>query len=175
MRLFSTVLFLASVGVPTFGQTFGEITGEVTDSSGSNVAGAAVTVTNKATNAVRSVPTNDSGIYTFPSLLPGVYDVKVAKAGFRSVTRTDVRLEVQQAARLDFVLQVGQVTEVIEVVGGAPLLVTETATLGTVVEQKRIEELPLNGRNYLQLVALAPNMNLGFSISGDVEGRQGGL
>jgi len=130
MRADATLLLFAALCVPVLGQTFGEITGEVKDSSGANVPNAVVSVTNKGTNAVRSVFSNDAGMYSFPSLLPGLYDVKVNKEGFRSLTRADVRLEVQQTARLDFTLQVGQVSEVIEVGGGAPLLATENATPG---------------------------------------------
>ncbi|MCX6621807.1 MAG: carboxypeptidase-like regulatory domain-containing protein, partial [Acidobacteria bacterium] len=163
------------IAITAFAQTSGSIAGEVKDSTGLTVQGAIVTVTSKETNAARTVVTNEAGIYSFPSLLPGGYEVSVKKEGFRGVTRSGITLQVQQSARLDFDLQVGQVTEVVEVTGGAPLLSTDNATVGTVIENKRIVELPLNGRNYLQLVALAPNMNVGFAISGDVEGRQGGL
>ncbi|MFN0169032.1 MAG: carboxypeptidase regulatory-like domain-containing protein [Bryobacteraceae bacterium] len=175
MRLIMLMLVvLLAAALPTVAQTFGEITGVVSDSSGALIPGATATVTNKATNASRTTTSNESGVYSFPSLLPGVYDIKVTRDGFRSVSRTDITLEVQQTARLDFALQLGQVSEVIEVTGGAPLLATENATVGTVVENKRIVELPLNGRNFLQLVALAPNMNLGFAVTGDANGRQGG-
>ncbi len=109
-------------------QTFGEITGEIRDSSGGAIANAAVTVTNQATGGARTSSSNPVGVYTFPSLPPGVYDLKVTAAGFQVVTRRDVELQVQQTARIDFSLQVGEVTQTVEITGGAPLLTTEDAT-----------------------------------------------
>jgi hypothetical protein len=158
-----------------FGQTFGSIGGETRDSSGAVVAGATVTVTNAGTNATRTVTSNDAGGYYFPSLPPGTYTVKVEKPGFKAVVRNQIELQVQLNARVDFELQVGQVSESIEVRAEAALLVSDNATVGTVIENKRIVELPLNGRNYLQLVALAPNVSYGFSGQGQAGARQGGI
>jgi len=156
------------------GQTSGEIAGEVRDPSGSVIAGADVKAVNKATGAERTAATNGAGLYNFPGLQPGVYDVTVAKSGFQTMSRTDLTLQVQQTARVDFALQLGQTTQVVEVTGGAALLTTETATVGTVIENKRIVELPLNGRNFLQLVSLAPNVSSGFSDNATAGARQGG-
>jgi len=100
--------------------------------------------------------------------------VKVEAQGFQSEERTGVQLQVQQTARIDFQLHVGQISEVIEVTGGAPLLTTENATVGSVIENKRIVELPLNGRNFLQLVSLSPNVSFGFGSNSTATGRQGG-
>src|SRR6202790_760698 len=158
-----------------FGQTFGSIDGETRDSSGAVVTGVTVSATNNGTNAVRTAVTNDAGVYSFPSLAPGTYTLRAEKPGFRAVIRNQVELEVQQAARVDFELQVGQVSESIEVRSDAPLLATDDATVGTVIENKRIVELPLNGRNYLQLVSLAPNVSTGFSGQGQASARQGGI
>jgi hypothetical protein len=171
--LFLLVLALA-VAMPASGQTFGQITGLVTDSSGGVVIGAAVTVTNPQTSLARTENTNSSGLYTFPNLLPGVYDVKVAAQGFQSAIRNSVELQVQQVARLDFQLKVGSITEAVEVTGGAPLLTTENATLGTVIDNQRIVELPLNGRNFIQLIALSPNVNASYADGGTAASRQGG-
>ena len=135
-----------------FGQTFGSIGGETRDSSGAIAAGVTVTVVNTGTNATRTGATNDAGEYFFPSLPPGIYTVKAEKAGFKRVVRNQIELQVQFAARIDFELPIGQVSESIEVQADAALLVTDNATVGTVIENKRIVELPLNGRNYLQLV-----------------------
>ena len=146
-------------GHAAFGQTFGSIGGDTRDSTGAVVAGAVVTAINVGTNASRNVVTNEAGAYSFPSLPPGTYTVKVEKAGFKTVIRNQIELQVQLAARVDFELQIGQVSESIEVRADAALLVTENATVGTVIENKRIVELPLNGRNYLQLVSLAPNVS----------------
>src|SRR5260221_5252008 len=158
-----------------FGQTLGSISGETRDSSGAIVAGAAVTVVNSGTNATRTVATNEAGEYAFPSLPPGTYSVKVEKTGFKSIVRNQIELQVQLAARIDFELQIGQVSESIEVRADAALLVTDNSTVGTVIENKRIVELPLNGRNYLQLVSLAPNVSTGFSGQGQAGNRQGGI
>src|SRR5262249_925017 len=109
-------------------------------------------------------------VYAIPSLQPAVYNLKVEMPGFRTLIRNDLELEVQQTARVDFTMQVGQVNEVIEVSGTGTLLTTEDATVGTVIENKRIVELPLNGRNFLQLVSLSPNVTFlsgnRISISG---------
>src|SRR5437667_9397187 len=173
-RLFvlACLLLVAQLG---FGQTFGSISGETRDSSGAIVAGAVVTVVNSGTNATRTVATNEAGEYAFPSLLPGMYSVKVERTGFKTVVRNQIELQVQLAARVDFELQIGQVSESIEVRADATLMVTDNATVGTVIENKRITELPLNGRNYLQLVSLAPNVSTGFSSQGQAGARQGGI
>ena len=166
--------FFCLVGFQSWAQTQGEITGEVTDASGGTVVGAVVTVTNPQTNFTRGATTNTVGNYVFPALLPGVYTVRVGAKGFQTEIRSGVELQVQQTARIDFQLRVGAVAETIEVVGGAPLLNTENATVGTVIENKRIVELPLNGRNFLQLVALSPNVNASFASAGQAGSRQGG-
>ncbi len=174
MRIIGVVLMAAlAISVPALGQTFGEITGEIKDSSGAVVAGAAVTATNKATNATRTVTSNAAGVYSVPSLPPGAYSLKVEMQGFRAVTR-DIELQVQQTARIDVTLQVGTVTEVVEVSAGAALLTTENATVGTVIDNRRIVELPLNGRNFLQMVSLSPNVSFGFGNAGQAQARQGG-
>ncbi len=152
----------------------GEITGTVTDASGAVVGGATVTVTNPGTNASRQVKTNTAGVYDLPALTPGRYNLKVEMTGFTTQVRSDIDLQVGQVARLDFPLQVGSVTETIEVTGGAPVLETETTAIGTVVENRRIEELPLNGRNYLQLTSLIPGATTNGPPSAQGQGRMGG-
>ena len=156
-----------------FGQTFGEITGHVADPSGAAVATVAVTVTNSNTNAARVTTTSATGDYALPSLPPGNYVVRIEKAGFKSET-SRVEVAVQQTLRLDFTLQVGQVSESVEVSAQTVQLQSENATVGTVIENKRIIELPLNGRNYLQLVSLAPNVTTLSPNAGQAGSRQGG-
>ena len=160
------VCFAFLLALPAICQTFGEITGTVKDPSGAAISGATITVTNINTNANRQSISNDAGVYAFPSLPPASYTVKVEKAGFKSVNRTGIVLEVQQSARLDFTLPVGEVSQSIEVSAQAALLSSQNATVGTVIENKRIVDLPLNGRNYLQLVSLAPNVSFGFPSAG---------
>src|SRR5437764_3240413 len=172
--LLRTLVLGAGLALPSLGQTFGQITGEVTDSSGAVVVGATVTVTNPQTNFTRTATTNNAGNYAFPALLPGVYNVRAEMQGFQSELRSGVELQVQQVARMDFQFRVGAVNETVEVAGGAPLLATENATVGTVIDNQRIVELPLNGRNFLQLVALSPNVNASFADGGAATSRQGG-
>ncbi|HVH70131.1 MAG TPA: carboxypeptidase-like regulatory domain-containing protein, partial [Candidatus Dormibacteraeota bacterium] len=173
-RTLYLLLVLLLACLPACAQTVGEITGEIKDSSDAVIPGAVVTATNQATNAVRTAISNDAGVYGFPALQPGVYNLRVEKQGFRAVTQSEVSLQVQQTLRIDFTLQLGQVTQTIEVAAPTPLLATENATVGTVIENKRIVELPLNGRNYLQLVALSPNVSAEFAGPGQSGARQGG-
>jgi hypothetical protein len=135
-----------------------EVSGSVTDATGGVVAGATVTITNAATNIQRTLTTNSSGVYDAPALPPGGYSLKVSMPGFKTDVRNGIQLQVDQLARIDFSLQVGNVSETLEVQAAAPTLDTENATVGTVIENKRIEELPLNGRNYLQLASLTPGV-----------------
>ena len=155
-------------------QTSGEITGEVKDPSGAVAANAPVTATNTATNVARATVTNPAGIYSFPDLSPGTYQVKVAVPGFETVVKTGIELQVQQTARIDFTLAVGQATQTIEVSASGELLTTENATVGTVIEEKRITELPLNGRNFFSLVALSPGVTTNFQPAAQAANRQGG-
>jgi hypothetical protein len=155
------------------GQNFGEITGTVTDQSGAVMVGSTITITSAATNQVRRVVTNENGAYSAPYLVPGVYNVAVTNPGFKSADRPGVDLQVGAVARINFVLEVGEATQHVEVTAGAPLLSTESTALGTVIENRRIVELPLNGRNYLQLVALSPNVTTEGGAGGS-SGLQGG-
>ena len=167
------VLF-AMAAVPSFSQTFGEITGRITDSSGAAAPEATVGLTNVSTNAVRQTTSNQTGDYSFPSLPPGAYTLKVERQGFKTEQVNDVQVQVQQTVRLDFTLQVGQITESVVVSASAVALQAENATVGTVIDNKRIVELPLNGRNYLQLVALTPNVTTLSPPAGQAGSRQGG-
>jgi hypothetical protein len=171
--MLALILFCGAVGM-ALAQTFGTITGDVTDATAAVVPGATVTIRNVDTNATRTVMTNADGLYSVPLLPPGIYDIRVEKEGFRGAARSAMELQVQQTARVDFTLAVGQVSETLDVAGQAALLNTEDATVGTVIEEKRIVELPLNGRNFLQLVSLSPNVTSGFSSQGQATVRQGG-
>ena len=169
--LISTALL---VNFCAFAQTGGDITGRVTDPTGSAVPGAAIALTSTATNAVRQTESNGDGLYTFAALPPGVYNLKVEHPGFKVANTTNVELQVQQTVRLDFTLQLGQVSETIEVSASAAMLQAENATVGMVIDNKVIVELPLNGRQYLNLVTLSPNVNNLAPPSGQANGRQGG-
>jgi hypothetical protein len=171
-KLFAFALIFS--GLPLFAQTFGEITGRVTDPSGAGVPDSTITLTNTSTNAVRQTQSGSDGIYSFPSLPPGIYNVRTEHAGFKSAMSNNVEVQVQQSVRLDLTLEVGQTSESIEVSAAADLLQSENATVGTVVETKSITELPLNGREYLNLVTLAPNVSNLAPASGQAQSRQGG-
>ena len=168
-------LLLLLAGGALYAQTFGSIAGEVSDPTGAAAAGVSITATNEGTGATRSLVTNDAGIYNFPSLAPGTYTLRAERLGFRTIVRQQIELHVQQAARIDLALEVGEVIESVQVQADAALLATDNATVGTVIDNKRIVELPLNGRNYLQLVSLAPNVSTGFSGQGQAAARQGGI
>jgi hypothetical protein len=158
---------------PCFAQTLGTISGEVKDSTGGLLPGVTVTVVNKATNATRNTTSNEVGLFDFPALPPGLYTVKTELEGFRPASR-DLELQVQQTARVNFSLELGAISEMATVTGVSPLVETSNATIGTVIENRRIVELPLNGRNYLQLVALSPNVSAEFAGPGQAGDRQGG-
>ena len=134
------------------------ITGEVRDPSGAVVPGATVTVTNVGTNISVTTVTNDRGSYTVPSLRPGDYSVTAEAPGFAKTVRSGVTLQVAQVARVDVTLQAGQVSETVQVTGASPLLETQTSSRGSVIDQRKIVELPLNGRDYNQLALLSPGV-----------------
>ena len=161
-RLALLTALLCAALLIAFAQTGGQITGVVNDPSGALIPNASVTVTNTATNVARSTQTNSAGLYSFPDMPPGVYDVKVSMAGFDTVTKAGIEVQVQAVVRADFALAVGQATQTIEVAANGALLSTENATVGTVIEEQRIMDLPLNGRSYFSLVALSPNVTTGF-------------
>ena len=138
----------------------GEITGTVKDQAGAAVAGATVTVTHLATNRSRAVVTTGEGVYTAASLVPGEYRIDVSSAGFKQIQRTRIRLSTGETARVDFSLSVGEIREQVTVTGDSPMVRAETASLGTVVEQEQVVQLPLNGRSFITLASLAPGVAL---------------
>ena len=117
------------------------------DSSNAAVAGAKVTATDVSTNLVHPTVSDTSGVYVLTLLPPGDYTITIEAPGFRKLVQTGVALQINQQAKLDFTLQLGQVSETMQVTGQAPLLQSESSSLGTVVNQKLVNELPLNGRN----------------------------
>jgi hypothetical protein len=138
----------------------GEITGIVTDSTGDAVPGATVTVTDMRTSLQRVAVSTDDGVYTAASLPPGEYRLDVELPGFTPVRREGVRLSTGEKARIDVELGVGGVEERVTVVGDAPVVRVETASLGTAVEHEQVVQLPLNGRLFIMLAAIAPGVAL---------------
>src|SRR5437899_10974247 len=136
--------------------TYGAVTGSVTDPSGAAITDAKVTLTNLGTAETRTQPTNADGLYSFVNLIPGNYKIDIEKPGFKHITRTPVVVEVQQSAKIDVTLPVGQANETVEVTSETPLLQYETSSLGQVVEQRKANELTLHGRNIYNLITLSP-------------------
>ena len=134
------------------------IAGIVTDASGSVIPNANVTVTQPATGLIRKATTNDSGEYVVAQLGPGLYEVKVETQGFQKGIAKEINLAIAQRERVDFALTVGVVSEQVEVAARAELAETESASLGQLIERRVIQDLPLNGRNYLNLGALSPGV-----------------
>jgi hypothetical protein len=174
-RLVLILALAISIASPVCAQTpTGEISGVVSDQAGSVVAGVRVLLTNIATNAIREVQTNDSGLYAFPSIPPGIYILKIEKQGFRAVERKNIEVLVGSANRIDVGLEVGEMASIVEITGGAPVLQSENAAIGTVIENRSIVELPLNGRNYLQLTSLIPGATTNGPSSSQGKQRMGG-
>jgi len=146
---------LLSLVPAAFGQT-ATVTGIISDPAGMAVPGAEVVITNVETGVKKPATTNELGYYTIPLLNPGNYTLATHKSGFKSTERKGVTLEVAQIARLDIALQVGDVVESVTVVGEAPLLSSESATIGQVIGNKKMLDLPLNGRTFTQLATLVP-------------------
>ena len=147
----------------------GTILGHVQDSSGAAVAGANLSATNVNTNVIHRFTTTPGGDYVFVDMIPGTYEVKVEASGFKTEVSTALVLEVDQTLRQDFKLEVGQVHEVIYVTAGAQMVQTDNTTTGTMLDQKTIEELPSNGRdfnNLLNLTAGAANFSGGAQAEG---------
>src|SRR6266496_1419693 len=153
------------------------LTGQVTDTAGAVVPNAAVTVKNKATAAERTATTDSSGYYTFSSLPVGAYSVTVELQGFKRAVHESVNLEVGQKARLDTLLEVGAVSESVIVATSPPLLTTQEATTGSVIESRMISDLPLAGRNWDDLLNGVPGVQADrYSEQGGAtaNGRTGG-
>ncbi len=137
-------------------QTAATIVGDVTDPSGAAVPGVTVKVTNEGTSAAREVATNEAGQYRVTPLNPGTYSVSVETAGFKSQIRSGITLQVSAVLEVDFTLELGEVTETIEVTGAAPVMQTEEASVGNVVNSQDLQRLPVNQRNYTRLILLMP-------------------
>jgi hypothetical protein len=150
----------------------------VTDSSGAVIPGASVTVTNTATRQKRLGKSNASGLYNILFLQPGLYDVLVENAGFTSQERKGIDVQVGNSARVDISMPVGGASQSVTVSAGAALIDAESTSLGSVFESDKITQLPLNGRDYTQLVGLAPNVVMEAPITGTNGGSttlQGGV
>src|ERR1022692_694072 len=150
-------VFLACL--PLFAQTYtGRILGTITDQTGAALTGAEVVITDVQRGITRTLTTDQAGEYVAPDLSPGIYKVRASAKGFKSVERPDLQLEVAKDMRIDLALQPGEITETIVVSGEVPLLDTTSSTLGGTLSNKEINDLPLNGRNYENLLQLRPGV-----------------
>src|SRR5271156_504372 len=145
----------------------GVINGLVVDPSNRVVAGVDVLVVNDVTGVRYTTKTNDEGIYVLPNLPPGPYRLQVSKAGFKTLIKPDIVLNVQAALSVNFTLPGGALYETVTVEGGAPLVDTESATVSTVVDRQFAENLPLNGRSFQTLIELTPGVVPATSNSND--------
>lgn len=153
------ILALAVGAAPAFAQeSRGTITGRVIDSSGAVVAGADVRVKNTETGAVVAAKTNDSGNYNVPYLVPGIYDIAAEAPGFKTTNRPGIQVRVSDLLTVELKLEIGNAAESVEVTGGAPLLEASNVSLGQVIEQRQIENLPIQAGNANELVLLTPGV-----------------
>src|ERR1051326_5795919 len=163
------LLFFAAGMLSLSAQTTAGLTGTLTDSTGAIVPNARVTVINTETGARREAVSNDAGLYQFSLLPPGSYSISVQREGFKQVSQEGVHLEVNQTARIDFALQVGAVSETVEVKAQTPLLQSSASSIGQVIEGEAVADLPLNGRNFVSLALLSPGVTgVGFSATGTI-------
>ena len=167
VRLRKTVqLLVGTMGVlllclPLFSQgQFGRILGSITDQSGGVISGATVTVIDTQRGVARTLTTDEAGEYNAPTLIPGTYTVRAEAKGFKRVERQNVVLEVGHEVRIDLTLQPGAQEQTITITEAVPLVETTNATLGGTLENTEINDMPLNGRNYQNLLTLRPGVML---------------
>ena len=159
IQVLGIVCLILAVAVPMSSQTTtGRILGTVSDQSGAAVAGASLVITDVQRGTSRTVATDASGEYAAPELPPGVYKMRAEAKGFKSVERPNIVLEVAQDLRVDISLSPGQVSEIVVVTDEVPLVNTTSATLGGTLSNAEINDLPLNGRNYQNLLQLRPGV-----------------
>ena len=153
------VLLWAAIPAAVFGQNiYGKISGTVSDSSGASIGQATVTLTNLDTNTKNQIASDSSGSYSFPNVPPGRYRIEAEKSGFKKFVREPIIVEIESGLKIDITMPVGAASETVEVTGEAPLLQPETNSLGQVIEQRTVTDLPLNGRNPIALAELVPGV-----------------
>jgi hypothetical protein len=176
---FSILLALAvcffSVGVlaPRLAaqSTYGSVSGTVTDPSGGSLADVRVTLTSIDSGAKLTQTTTPDGLYLFSNLFPGHYRVDAEKTGFKRVAQTDVEVQIQQTSSINLTMQVGDVSQTIEVTSETPLLQPDSSSLGQVIDERKADELPLNGRNVFNLASLSPSVVPQGNSQGSIVGK----
>src|SRR5215469_9983979 len=159
VRLLGIVLSLLFACMPGFAQSYtGRILGTITDKSGAAILGATVTITDVARGTNRTLTTDEAGAYVAPNLVPGTYTVRAEGKGLKTVLRENIVLEVAKDVLIDLSLPTRDLSETVQVTGEIPLLDTTSATLGGTLSNNQINDLPLNGRNYENLLQLRPGV-----------------
>src|SRR5215831_12465773 len=154
LALFLGILVSVGACVDAWAQATAQISGTAKDQSGAVLPGVEIKATQTETGISRDTVTNESGSYVLPNLPLGPYRLEASLPGFRTYAQTGIELQVNSSPSINVVLEVGQVAEQVEVEANAALVETRNATVGTVVENARILELPLNGRSVSELIAL---------------------
>ncbi|WP_213803512.1 TonB-dependent receptor [Granulicella sp. dw_53] len=160
------------IALPAYSQnTTGSLVGTVSDPTGAAVSNATITATNAATSEKRTTTTTDSGEYQILNLQPGQYSLDIESTGFKRYTRSTVEIQVEQATRINAQMVIGAVTEQVTITSAAPIIQSENAALGQVVQGRAVTEIPLNGRNVLALVGLVPGVVPQGSSGGNLTGQ----
>ncbi len=162
-QIFYSLFFLFALAITAYAQTTATIVGTVQDPTGAVVADAKIIATNQATGLERMVVTDENGSYILTALPIGSYRVRCEKAGFKTAVQENVVLQIAQEVRLNISLTIGQTNEEVTITSGVTLVNTENAELGEVIDNKRIVDLPLNGRQFMQLAELTPGISRGPS------------
>ncbi len=178
MKRYCALLIGVLIAVSNFAayaqQTTGEVTGTVTDTSGAVIVGATVTASNVATQQIRTTTSNATGNYVIPYLVPGTYNLQCKKTGFKLVKQPNISVTVGAVLAIAFNMEVGEVTQEVTVSTAVPLLSTQSTAIETNIGGHQIVSLPLNGRDYLQLVALTPDV-VNEATSNGGSGLMGGV
>src|SRR5713101_6941149 len=136
------------------------LSGTITDPTGAAIAGAKISIANKATGVNRDVTTDSAGFYSAPNLLPGLYDVTASASGFSTAKESNITLTVGAQQTLNLPLKIGEASQTVEVTGAATLVQVSNSTLSSEIESRQILEIPLNGRDWASLATLSPGVNL---------------
>jgi hypothetical protein len=151
--------------------TYGSVSGTVTDSSGGSLPDVQVTLTSLDTGTKQTETTTADGLYTFSNLFQGRYRVDAEKPGFKRTSQAEVMVQIQQTSSINLVMQVGDVTQTIEVTGETPLLQPDSSSLGQVIDERKANEIPLNGRNVFNLASLSPSVVPQGNSQGSIVGK----
>ncbi len=173
-RFLATIFLLCASFTVEAQVESGKIVGTVKDASGAIVSAAAVTVTEIQTNAERKTTSNSGGDYVVTELKPGTYTVKAEREGFKTAVEAAFKLDINQVVRVDFTLVVGSIHEEMTVTAAEPLVESETSSIGQVIDESRVHQLPLNGRNFMTLAYLSPGVNIGPASTGSTGNVQQG-